>query len=562
MGQPVIYTVVLRCQQSMLRFPANGAIRLAPLHTPSGELAAYFATRGEKVPHIDTPIPREPWIEIVGPAQDLDDAISTASSVTDHFVRLIGFAANAWPGRVVPHIAFVSQVGIAERDFFQNFIVDEQGLPRPMRLVDTALAVAIIEALNMVRADWRPRLHRAIAQYTDALDSWKPGHEILALSRLYMGVEAVTKVASELEAERRGYASTAELETAVLPPRPDGQKRPNSQTLESWTRENVIFRGDKETYRTAKASSDQFEHGFESFDAIYPNAKACLEKVAAYLRQAIIECLPLSAETRGSLLGGTFEKPARNSGYERHIVAKLVAPTDELAANDEAYPQCLWKFDLQGFSIAESGGFEMQVTQSITPRLAAGVQITLSRISLQGPAGSSNSKPEISITKAAEEKAGVLMAVDSPTTAGWAQPVGAFLLNINSMRALALFWLARLTGSARGKLSGIPLLRAVEGIDAAIVACGVPETLRQRCADAWRKVVEYDALRMSLAEAVTLPGGLVLLGEEQEGSAPSISDPSKLADLNKAAIDVANDLHRLLDEVLATGKFPQPAEQV
>lgn len=558
----MIYTVVLRCQQSMLRFPVSGGIRLAPLHTPSGELVASFATRWEKVAHIGTPIPREPWMEVVGPAKDLDEAISTATSVTDHFARLIGFAANAWPGRVVPHIAFVSEVGVAERDFFQNFITDEQGLPRPMRLVDPGLAIALIDAMNTVRADWRPRLHRAIGQYTDALDSWKPGHEILALSRLYMGIEAVTKVASALEAERRGHSSTSELDSAVLPARPAGLPRPNSETLDSWTRENVIFRGDKETYRTAKASSDQFEHGFESFDVIYPNAKACLEKVAAYLRHAIVDCLPLSADVRGCILRGAFARPARNSGYQRHIVAKLVAPTAELAATDEAYPQCCWKFDLRDFSIAESGVYEMNVTQSITPKLADGVQMTLSHIRLEGPADSINSVPDVSVTKAVDERAGVLKTIDSPSTAGWAQPVGAFLLNVNSMRALALFWLARLTGSARDQLSGTPLLRAVEDIDAAIANGGVPEALRHRCAEAWQRVVDYDALRTSLAEGVPLPEGLVLFGQERGGGALSISNPSNLADVNKSAMEVGNDLHRLLEEVLATGKFPPLTESI
>jgi hypothetical protein len=79
---------------------------------------------------------------------------------------------------------------------------------------------------------------RAIRQYTDALQYWRDGHELYALSHLYMGVEAITNSIRDREILRRGLKGRSEL------PRLGNDKYP-----ESWVRCELIFRGDRETYR-------------------------------------------------------------------------------------------------------------------------------------------------------------------------------------------------------------------------------------------------------------------------------------------------------------------------
>src|SRR5207244_1604747 len=109
-------------------------IRIAPIKSPFGDYILRIRTRYEELPNIATPVPRELWIETEGNAPSLDVAIHFSRSLAEEFLTYLSVASNAWYGLLTVHLAY--PIGdMRERSFFQNWVVDERGVPRLARTV-------------------------------------------------------------------------------------------------------------------------------------------------------------------------------------------------------------------------------------------------------------------------------------------------------------------------------------------------------------------------------------------------------------------------------------------
>jgi hypothetical protein len=353
------FTVVLRCAESMLRIPFSRALAIAPLTSEFGNHTLKVLTRTDPAEGFKTPLPRELWIEVTGPAPSIEAALALAAASANEYVRQLAFAANAWQGLLSVHLAYDSTPGKRTRQFFQNWIRDEVGLPRVARDVDPNLMLRVLAAIAQLPKKQLGRVSRAIIQYTDALQHWKPGSEVYALSHLYMGVEAITPLVLDQELLRRNMKSRQELERALRGPPPDsfllrlgafvyrglGGYIPSK--LDSWVRAEIIFRNDKATFKGAKRASDHFEHGISHHQEVHATAVQCVEKTAQYLRDAILDLLPMSQDDRNVLRASRYARPASTSGFERQFLATIDSSDSDLAAPDQAYPFVTWRFDLK-----------------------------------------------------------------------------------------------------------------------------------------------------------------------------------------------------------------------
>lgn len=224
------YTTVLRSTESMVRVPSGQGLTIPSMESEFGKYELKVVTRAEQVSSIKSPLPRELWIEVQGPAPSLDVALNIAAATANDYVRQLAFAANAWQGILTVHLAYESTPGRNEREFFQNWVRDEIGLPRVARDVDPALMSRVWVAIAMLDKKDKPRMMTAIMQYTDALQYWRPGLELYALAHLYMGVEAITPALMRYETRRRGLSSKKQLEAAVM----DRRKRPILLRFADW----------------------------------------------------------------------------------------------------------------------------------------------------------------------------------------------------------------------------------------------------------------------------------------------------------------------------------------
>lgn len=568
------YTIVVRAVECQFRIPEGKGILIQPIESDYGPFSLHILTRTDTSQKFSTPIPRELWIEVAGPAPNLQEALRIAASIATEFVRQVAFAANAWQGTLGVHLGFDSTDGLREREFFQNWTADERGLPRPTRQIDPDLILRLLVAVARSSSEDRPRYVRAITQFTDALQYWEQGMELYALSHLYMGVEAMTPTAIRQEVQRRGLRKRRELEEAVLVlPKLGLLKRLAGRfyqmtggfirppDLESWARRELIFRGDAEALKSARKASDMLEHGFGSHDEVQKLAVQCVEKCAEYLRTFVIDSLELNESDRSSLKGKPYDRPAQTSGLRRQVTATITADIANLPAADQAYPRIIWSFDLHGLKVLESGALEMNIAQNITPSIGDGATFRLETIRFAGPSETTHGNVELSVKK--HEKVasagGTEVELDGPATVRWAQLLGGFILNVNVFRNLSWHWLVVTEEVKHENLSSFNFRETVNRLLASIGNGPYDEAFRADCVNAWSEAFDYDEARLLLAGSVVQPSGLLIVDSLGGLEASTIGDAERLAALNQAAAALAKRLVALFENAMQIrSRTPRP----
>lgn len=568
-GQEPVYTLLLRCSQSQIRIPLGGGILLSPIASAHGSYQARIWTRTDNVLGIATPIPRELTIEVAGPGPSLEAALNVAGAIANEYVRQIAFASNAWHGLLNVHLAYESSAHCKDRPYFQNWVDDERGLPRAARTIDQHLIYRVLVGIAQLSEADRPRVMRAITQYSDALQHWKPGSELYALAHLYMGVEAITEIVVRREILKRGTKSKAELARKVMDPlrrplslrfadwlykRKTGRVPP--APLETWVRREVIFRGDVETFKTARDASNKLEHGLAQHDEVHKLAVRCVSTCARYLREAILDLISMSDDDKIRLTTEPYASPANTQGYDRQLLGVISSDEEDLAAPDQMYPSVRWEFDLKDFQIGEDGSHKMRVEQRLTPLLREGAQLRVSRIRFAGPTETKHE--DISISNDGKHQPppdGLIVGRNVPNDSRWVAPVGSFILSCNSVRHLSAFWILRLSGDDMAKTSALSFREIVDRIYALLQKAGVPDELRNQCKDAWEQALRFNDLRFLLADCATQPPGLVPITHWSPDASPVMRRLDELIRARDELVSLAERLVALLDTLLRLPSF-------
>ncbi len=320
----------------------------------------------------DALVPRRLWIDARGPAPSLDEAIDTFRAMARALVNLISFSANASVDVPDPALAFDITPGIDKREFRQVYMSDVQGIPRQGRRVDAESTVAIMKAL-----DSHPNkgiLMRTMGLYNLALSHWRPGWEIFAIAYLYMGMDALTKMA--LEKHRKSYLSKDELLKLWCI---------EKQQLDSEVRRRLLFREDTECYKSARLASDAFEHGFLPFDKIREIAAGVREKTAAYLRDAIMILAGVEEKARKLLTSPPYDKPLESYELQNVVRGYLIGEYDKLAAKGQEYPFLKWESGIKTFKENDSGEYEIQLDMKMKAVLGENVVFEPMSYEIYGP---------------------------------------------------------------------------------------------------------------------------------------------------------------------------------
>jgi hypothetical protein len=238
-----------------------------------------------------------------------------------------------------------------------------------------------------------------------------------------------------------------------------------------------------------------------------------------------------------------------------------------LAAADQAYPRIIWRFDLHGLKVLESGSLEMNITQDITPSVGDDAKFRLDRIHFSGPNETAHSnvvlthKNAQAIGPKSEPPAGKsLVEIDGPANMRWAQLVRQ-LHPERGQPAPPELALARCQRS--GQHEDFPKFNFREPVELlmnSIVSGPHDEAFRAKCAEAWTEAVGYDEVRQTIAGSVVQPSGLLDVDSIEGTKASTLEDPKRLADANSAAVPLAQTLVALFDEAMQRRTQPPPAD--
>jgi hypothetical protein len=367
------YVVVLRAPSGARFDPDEPPLTAVDFPTAVGPARFVFRTRYADE-NFSVPVPRELWVDARGSAPSLSEAINAFWNAAQSLLTVVALSANAPIDDLDVHLAYDNTLGEREREFFEQFLPEERGIPRQGRRTNIAATVAVFQAL--AHHPENERLLRAVGQYHLALSNWKRGYETLALAHLYMAMEVLTPVA------RRERCQAEQLSVAELA----AAWGIEMQRLDSEVRLRLLFQSDAECYKQAREASDGFEHGFLPFHDVRARAAEVRDRTASYVRRAILDLARVDEVSRAILLSPPYDRPLEWWPLTQYLWGRLLGANDRLAAAGQEYPLIRWERSIKSISRTETGEYQIDVAQNCTAVLGDGVMFRPEAHEVWGPA--------------------------------------------------------------------------------------------------------------------------------------------------------------------------------
>jgi hypothetical protein len=338
-----------------------------------GPITINIRTRYEEIQGV--PVRRELLADISGEAPDIASAINNFWNSARGAMGPLALAANAAIGELVFDVAYDVTPDALERDFFQNYILPESGIPKSTRRVESKHLVNLLEAIeHHPDAD---RISRAAEQYRHALLYWSRGQETFAVMHLWMCVEALTPAAlHEIYRQRQNLTKEDLVKEWQI----------DVKQLDGEVRRRLIFKNNTAVYKAAKRASDAFEHGFEDFQNILQRAAAVRDDIAHYVREYIFELTGLDHQSKALLEGEKYVAPLDPQSRAYYLQGTLVGSSTQLAAEGQDHPRLIWnELLLKNLTLDDKGGYEAQIGNKGTALFGKGVMLRDLHWAVYGP---------------------------------------------------------------------------------------------------------------------------------------------------------------------------------
>jgi hypothetical protein len=322
-------------------------------------------------------IPRELILEVRGNCGSFDEAIDKFCSIARPLATVISFVANVMVGTLEVHLAYDSTPSHTDRVFRETFLPDERGAMMEGRFVRCDLLKRVADAM-MATGPSRDRVSRAMRQYEMALRYWYAGGEWLALSHLWMAVENLTDAVIKCETSRLDIDNERLAVSFGIPL--DDDENPWAAVLKHETRKRLIFRGDLETYSTARKGRNGLEHGFMELNKVAKHALKCADKTFEYVRRSIMELLGLPPESAQELVG---IKPKDVQTLRKAIRGRLTGAAEDPALPGQLYPIIEWSSGISAV-IRDGSTFKATYAERFTLRVHPEVSFTPERMEVLG----------------------------------------------------------------------------------------------------------------------------------------------------------------------------------
>jgi hypothetical protein len=320
-------------------FPKGDTLMLKDFPSEVGSIDLVFSVNRLLPEGFSHPVRFGLWIDVSGPAPSMKDAVETFGNVARGMASFLSLAANAAIEEPTADVAIETTRGSSTREYWGRD-APEYAWPRGFgRGILTQVPQVLIDAWFNRSHDDRERMFRATVQYHHAIQHWSPGSEIAALSHIWIGMEALTKLfrarrAAELGLDLRQltehYAAERSVET--------GKKVyfRSLNDLDGEIRRRHFFRGDDAVYQVTRDASNAYEHSFSPLWEVREQAAKAVEPAASYLRQSILELLDIDDNIKALLLSPPFTVPY-NDMLDMSLRGELSGTSETLDAIEE-YP--------------------------------------------------------------------------------------------------------------------------------------------------------------------------------------------------------------------------------
>jgi hypothetical protein len=380
-----IYTVVLRSSSAAWFLDSEPPLSLIDYPSTVGPVSLTFRTHYVNEGFAST-VPRHLWVEAQGEGPSFKASIDAFWMAANSALNLISLSANAPIEELQPETAFDATSGHSERAYFQQFMLPDTGFPRQGRIIDADATIAFIGALhhNLHTKDLDQVLF-AITFYRAALWHWVPGQELLSVSYLSQGIEALAPLAKARYASQTGMSDDQlaghwGIDKGWTKLSTNGRR----DRLQAAARLHVLFKGDTATHKRAREARNGFQHVTLPFVAARSAAAAARDMTAAYLREAILDLAGVDQATRDTLLGPLFTAPLAWFEPKRYLWGRITTNTDDLAAPELQYPHVLWTWSIKALS-RQNERLKVEGSELVKEQVANGATLTIESIEVSGP---------------------------------------------------------------------------------------------------------------------------------------------------------------------------------
>ena len=306
------YEVVLQAAAAV-RFPFGAQYQIAadePANAPRIAFTTRYADCG-----LQEPIATGLIVVVSGNAQGLNEAASQSVGLVNRLSPVLSLVGNGAVQNAEPILALGEPKPHQE---FAQFVVPELQIAEATNLLNAGALKETIELLGP-----HPKMDRlltAIRHYALAMQNWRPGYEMSALSSLFAGMEALKSlaVADELAANGISRTDLAKKWSVKL------------KDVDSEARKRLLFQGDVQTHDDASKARHGYVHGFLTFETVDALAVLARDKTASYLRNAIFKLLGVSATTLNDL--AKFSTPPTSGTFNGVTGTKKIPASVEEAA--------------------------------------------------------------------------------------------------------------------------------------------------------------------------------------------------------------------------------------
>ena len=352
--------------QSGVRFGKDDKVVLENFPSSYGPVNIVVRTRLKRT---DTGkvVPIGLTAEVQGHAPSLLDSAQNLAHAAQSICPVFAFIGNAPIADMCPEVAYEVAPGIRERDYFQLFHPEQSALHIDRRRISSEVAVRFLH--KFLCHPEAERIRRALGQYYQALRNWEPGQEALAVSHLWMGVEALSPVVLRRTMQTTGNTRAELASTWGV----------EDRKLDAEVRRRLILLGDTDTYTTARKASDGFEHGFLGFAEVHAQSSLVRSKLADYLRKSILNELALDAMDTSTMTVPPYDKPG-HLRLVKYLRGKLISSDESLVAEGQTHPFLQWKTEVREVPNLGSESAKFILNESFTGVFAAGVSINIQNI--------------------------------------------------------------------------------------------------------------------------------------------------------------------------------------
>lgn len=379
-AQPKQFIVVFRASSApIIPFGHNFRINVpASLGTIMLTFQTRYVDKG-----LEHPLPGDMWIDARGPAGSIEEAVSTFGNAAGSIIPVMTLSTNAAINDLEPELAYESTPGIEIKSYLQSMLPDEMPIIHRGRILHTDATIALLKAIE--GHNERSRIIRSIGQYRLALNHWRWGHETLATAHLYIGMETLTKAVVRGQQQSSGLVESDFARQLGVDPASLGPCDRLSSMIEAATRRNLLFQGDEDCHKGAKAASDGFEHGYMPFDQIRQHAQGVRDKTATYLREAIIGLLDLEQAYREIILSSPQNEPLGRWPIVKYMRGQLLGASADLALEGNEYPLLRWRSSIKSVQINDKGEYQVELVETMTPQLGEGILFQAETFEVWGP---------------------------------------------------------------------------------------------------------------------------------------------------------------------------------